>query len=77
MIALDTNLLVYAHRQDSPWHESPSLVLLAETDSYWQQLREALRKVRIRGAQVHDGRVVALCRPPVWVVCSIATRDKC
>jgi toxin-antitoxin system PIN domain toxin len=116
MIALDTNLLVYAHRQDSPWHErahqalvalsqakqawaipwpclheflaivthpriydpptplgraldqveawleSPSLVLLAETDSYWQQLREALSKGRIRGAQVHDGRVVALCR---------------
>jgi predicted nucleic acid-binding protein len=112
MIALDTNLLVYAHRQDSPWHErahqalvalsqakqawaipwpclheflaivthpriydpptplgraldqveawleSPSLVLLAETDSYWQQLREALSKGRIRGAQVHVGRVV-------------------
>lgn len=22
MIAVDTNLLVYAHREDSPWHES-------------------------------------------------------
>lgn len=22
MIALDTNLLVYAHREDSPWHEA-------------------------------------------------------
>ena len=22
MIALSTNLLVYAHREDSPWHET-------------------------------------------------------
>jgi uncharacterized protein len=22
MIALDTNLLVYAHREDSPWHDA-------------------------------------------------------
>lgn len=27
MIALDTNLLVYAHRQDSPFHQSASAVL--------------------------------------------------
>ncbi len=22
MIAVDTNLLVYAHREDSPWHDA-------------------------------------------------------
>jgi uncharacterized protein len=116
VIALDTNLLVYAHREDSPWHkvaygwiaklaegqplwsipwpclheflaivthpriyspptplaaaidqveawlESPSLVLLAETEDYWPNLRSALEEGRITGPQVHDTRIVALCR---------------
>ena len=32
MIAVDTNILVYAHREDSPWHEAAygSVVELAE-----------------------------------------------
>jgi toxin-antitoxin system PIN domain toxin len=29
MIAVDTNLLVYAHREDSPWHE-PAAARIAE-----------------------------------------------
>ncbi len=116
MIAVDTNLLVYAHREDSPWHdpalakikelaeakspwaipwpciheflaivthpriyspptplaaainqveawfESPSLVLLSETDGYWPELRSALEQGRISGPQVHDARVAAICR---------------
>jgi uncharacterized protein len=116
VIALDTNLLVYAHREDSPWYdaaydriaklaegrtlwgipwpclheflaivthpriyapptplagaidqieawlESPSLVLLAEADGYWPELRSALEEGRITGPQVHDARVAALCR---------------
>jgi len=116
MIAVDTNLLVYAHREDSPWHEAalgritalaegkapwaipwpclheflaivthpriyapptplevaldqveawleaPSLVLLAESEGYWPELRSALQAGRVTGAQVHDARVVALCR---------------
>ena len=116
MIALDTNLLVYAHREDSPWHdvayrrlaelaqgralwaipwpclhefvaivahpriyapptplaraidqveawlESPSLILLAEADGYWPELRSALKEGRIAGPLVHDARVAALCR---------------
>ena len=116
MIAVDTNLLVYAHREDSPWHdaacarlvelaegrtlwaipwpclheflaivthpriyapptpldtavdqveawlESPSLTLLAESEAYWPELRTVLQEGRIAGPQVHDGRVVALCR---------------
>ncbi|MBX7245030.1 MAG: PIN domain-containing protein [Candidatus Sumerlaeaceae bacterium] len=37
MIAVDTNLLVYAHRQDSPWHPSASLCIasLAESRTTW------------------------------------------
>lgn len=116
MIAVDTNLLVYAHREDSPWHdaaaaritalaedrtpwaipwpclhefvgvvthpriyvpptplsvaisqieawlEAPGLVLLAEVEGYWSELRAALEAGRILGAQVHDARIAALCR---------------
>ena len=116
MIAIDTNLLVYAHREDSPWHDSaircvvelaegraqwaipwpcvheflavvthpriympptplelaldqvaawieaPTLVLLGETDGYWEELRRSLAAGRVAGPQVHDARVAALCR---------------
>ena len=116
MIAVDTNLLVYAHREDSPWHsrafsrisklaesrstwsipwpciheflaivthpriydpptplstasdqveawmESPSMVILSESENYWSELRSALEAGRIAGAKVHDARIAALCR---------------
>ena len=116
MIAVDTNVLVYAHREDSQWHDaaygklaelaegrplwaipwpclheflaivthpriyapptplvaavvqveawlaSPSLVLLAESEGYWPELRIALEQGHIAGPQVHDARVAALCR---------------
>jgi toxin-antitoxin system PIN domain toxin len=115
VIAIDTNLLVYAHRRDSSWHttardavaglaegrsswaipwpciheflaivthpriyrpptplakaiaqvdawlESPSLVTLAENDSYWSVLEDCLSTGRAAGAQVHDARIAALC----------------
>lgn len=37
MIAVDTNLLVYAHREDSPWHEKAlaRVTELAECGSPW------------------------------------------
>ena len=37
MIALDTNLLVYAHREDSPWHHPAAAIVvkLAEGRSAW------------------------------------------
>jgi len=37
MIAVDTNLLVYAHREDSPWHHAayPRVVELAESSAAW------------------------------------------
>ena len=115
VIAVDTNILVYAHREDVQWHEaaaglvaqlaerraawalpwpclheflaivthpkifrtpsplaaavdqvdawleSPSVVLLAESDGYWPHLRGALTDGRIAGPLVHDGRIAALC----------------
>lgn len=116
MIALDTNILVYAHREDSPFHEvaarrvaelaeggaawaipwpciheflaivthpriydpptplaaalaqveawleSPSLVLLAESDQHWPELRTLIKKAQVTGGRIHDARVAALCR---------------
>ena len=37
MIALDTNLLVYAHREDSPWHEAAYKLVeeLAQSRAPW------------------------------------------
>jgi uncharacterized protein len=37
VIALDTNLLVYAHREDSPWHEAAyrAVATLAEGRPAW------------------------------------------
>jgi uncharacterized protein len=37
MIAVDTNILVYAHREDSPWHAAADecLTRLAESGSPW------------------------------------------
>lgn len=115
MIAVDSNLLVYAHREDSTWHESaaeqvrllaegrqpwaipwpcvheflavvthprifnpptplpkaldqvaawlesPSLEMLAELGRYWDVLATVLPAAKVRGAQIHDARVAALC----------------
>ncbi|MHB8874645.1 MAG: TA system VapC family ribonuclease toxin [Myxococcaceae bacterium] len=116
MIAVDTNLLVYAHREDSPfyaqaeaclrelaegrkawalpwpclheflavvthprifapptplpraidqvdaWLDSPSVVLLGESGTYWEHLKALLSAGRVAGPIVHDARVAALCR---------------
>ena len=116
MIAVDTNILVYAHREDSAWHgaaygrvtelaegraawgipwpciheflavvthpriyspptplssaldqveawlESPTLVVLAEAEGYWPELRSHLEQSHAAGPIVHDARVVAICR---------------
>ncbi len=115
MIAVDSNLLVYAHRQDSSWHkpavaclkglaegsaawaipwpcahefmaivthpriyspptplasalaqldawfESPTLVLITETEGCWSTLRRMLERGRPTGAMVHDAKIVAVC----------------
>ncbi|MBI3206962.1 MAG: PIN domain-containing protein [Myxococcales bacterium] len=115
MIAVDTNILVYAHRVDSEFHleargavkrlaegrqqwalvwhclhefyavvthprvyspptplasavaqidawlESPTVVLLAEPATYWNDLRELLVRAKIAGPRVHDARIAATC----------------
>lgn len=116
MIAVDTNILVYAHRRDSEFHaraarhlsdlaegraawavpwpclheflaivthpriydppsplpaaldqidawlESPNLVLLAESEQHWPELRALVAKSRVTGPRIHDARIAALCR---------------
>lgn len=116
MIAVDSNLLVYAHREDSPshdiayariaelaegrapwaipwpciheflaivthpriyspptplekaidqveaWLESPTLVVLSESEDYWLLLRATLLSGRVSGPQVHDARIVTICQ---------------
>lgn len=116
MIAVDTNILVYAHRKDSAFHEiakpallaltegdmtwaipwpcaheffsvvtnpriyvlptpptialdqvdawlaSPRLVLLAESEKHWPELRSLVVAGRIVGPKIHDARIAALCR---------------
>jgi uncharacterized protein len=116
LIAVDTNVLVYAHREDSPvhvaafrcmaelaqgraawaipwpciheffavvthpriynpptpveraldqinaWMESPTLVLLVETEAHWSVLSGLLANGRVVGPAVHDARIAALCR---------------
>ncbi|MEO6595535.1 MAG: TA system VapC family ribonuclease toxin [Planctomycetota bacterium] len=115
MIEVDTNLLVYAHRRDSAWHEpasnalaelaegrptwaipwpclheflaivtqpkiyspasttaramaqvdlwleSPTVVVLAEGRTHWSMLRSTIEGGRVKGPQIHDARIAALC----------------
>ena len=114
MIAVDSNILIYAHRRDSPYHspavrclkslaegqaqwalpwqclheffsivtariyippstpaealnqiqiwiDSPSLVILTESERHWPTLREIVTASRINGARVHDARIAAIC----------------
>jgi toxin-antitoxin system PIN domain toxin len=116
MIAAANNILVYAHRTDSPlhetasaaiqslaegptpwaipwpclheflsvstnlkifkpptpptqaierveiWMESPTLRLLHESPTYWQELKDNFLRGKLSGAQVHDTRIHAICR---------------
>ncbi len=116
MIAVDTNILIYAHREESPhheaaarclgqlseervswaipwpclheflavvtrariydpptpiaialdqveaWLESPTLILLSESEQHWSALREVAVASRITGARIHDARIAAICQ---------------
>ena len=53
--------LALALDQVEAWLESPSLVVLGESDRHWPQLRGLLTAARIAGPQVHDARIAALC----------------
>jgi toxin-antitoxin system PIN domain toxin len=47
--------------QISAWLESPSLVLLGETDTHWLTLQKLLGNAKTVGPAVHDARIAALC----------------
>ena len=115
MIAVDSNILIYAHRSDSPyhegarqrvaalaesgqswaipwpcvheflaiithpriydpptplaaalaqieaWRESPTLVMIAESDVYWPELKRILLSGHVTGPRIHDARIAVLC----------------
>jgi toxin-antitoxin system PIN domain toxin len=43
------------------WLESPSLTLLAERFDHWGQLRPVIGDAGVRGSQIHDARLAAIC----------------
>ena len=47
--------------QIDAWLESPTLLLLAESESHWSELRSLISVAQLAGAQVHDARIAALC----------------
>lgn len=60
MIALDTNILVYAHRRDSPWHDKAREVVkaLAEGSQPWAIAWTCLHE--FYGIVTHS-RICAVC----------------
>jgi uncharacterized protein len=53
--------IVEAIDQIDAWLDSPSLVLLAEADWHWFELRKLLTASHVTGGRVHDARIAALC----------------
>lgn len=43
------------------WMESPTLVIVGESEDHWPLLRAQLTDGRISGPMVHDARVAAIC----------------
>ena len=50
-----------ALKQVSNWMESPSVVLLAETQNYWGHLAALAAGSKVSGGQIHDARIAAIC----------------
>ena len=46
---------------DPPSTQAPAVVLLAEPDGCWKDLRGLIASGRAAGPRVHDARIVALC----------------
>lgn len=78
MIAVDTNILVYAHRPDLPLHAAAArcveelalldelrtagrCLFLPESESHLATLGPLIRAADLRGGQVHDARIAAIC----------------
>ena len=43
------------------WLESPSLVMLGESDRHWPELRGVIVAGHIVGPRIHDARIAAIC----------------
>ena len=54
--------IAQAMDQVRTWLESPSVVMLSEGEGHWDALAAALELGQVRGPQVHDARIVALCQ---------------
>jgi predicted nucleic acid-binding protein len=52
--------LADALNQVDAWMESPTLMLLSESDRYWDELRVAVERGQVVGPRVHDARIAAL-----------------
>jgi toxin-antitoxin system PIN domain toxin len=50
------------HQAIGAWRESPSLVLIGETGTFWTEFEMMTRLGGVRGAMVHDARIAATCR---------------
>jgi hypothetical protein len=50
-----------AWRQLQAWSASPSISLLAETESFLSVLEAFVRRARVRGPVAHDARLAAIC----------------
>lgn len=46
--------------QINAWLESPSLILLGESDTHWLTLQALLANAKTVGPAVHDARIAAL-----------------
>jgi toxin-antitoxin system PIN domain toxin len=46
--------------QIDAWLGSPTVVLLAEEEGYWELLRGLVESARLQGPKVHDARIAAL-----------------
>jgi uncharacterized protein len=53
--------LTLAIEQVDAWLESPTLVLLAESDQYWPDLKAVAGASQVTGPRIHDARIAALC----------------
>jgi toxin-antitoxin system PIN domain toxin len=47
--------------QIDTWLASPTLSVLSEPASYWNQLKSVLATGKVIGSMVHDARIAALC----------------
>jgi uncharacterized protein len=53
--------LAEALNQVAVWLAAPGVVTLSEGENYWTVLRATVESGRVRGPQVHDARIAALC----------------